>query len=1277
MTGHRSMTRLARLAVAAVIGGCPAVVVGQHYHIRSYTETRGLPSYTVRSIVQTRDGTMWFGTRAGVVSYDGARWQVYQGQAGLPAGGALLTLDHEGTLWAVAHVAPLCAWRLVGGTWKKYSDMAGGEGDVRVLAVQHLPQHVPGTLLARTDAGRLYVLEGKTWHAVDFESTISSPIRAVVRLREDVFIVTSRQVLRWHGRAIPPEVILEVASNELLGAAEDAVASKLWLIGRHGIGHISNGEFEIVQPFEVRVPGVQLDFSALCTLNGRLYFGESSRLYMWLPGEPVRTLGMNNGLVSDGTLSLFEDREGVVWIGSYRGLSKLINHRFTSYDQRSGLLTDEVSVVYQRRAGQMVVGGPTGLTYMSDPPAPQRLADHPEHGRVMDIAEDDSGALWVALNWRGLARIDLHRDVEWFGPGNGLPDVVTSVAIHEGRVWVGTGAGLFVQEDTNRFSRLTGIPAVYVRRAVVDPSGGVYVTTGAEGVFHVREQKVTHFAHSSNPDANNTYAVCVDPRGTIWVGTRAGLFKLSDHGIVAVGSDDPTIDRPTYSLVMDARERLWCGTDRGVRVWDGEVLRAFSVEDGLIGAECNRAAAVCARDGTVWIGTERGLSVFDPRQDSQPASPPLVDIIGVDAGGQHFSMQENIEIEHDHNALTFDIRAVSFVDERAVRIRTKLEGLEHAWGAYAPLPARLVQFPYLPPGSYRLHAQALSVEGLSSAVSTSPWIVIKQPFWRGSWFMAAVVLAGCVLVFSVGMVVSKRRQAARLEMLVTQRTADLQQSRAIATTEKERLSVTLASIHEGVASTDQAGAIVMWNEAAEHLTGTAATAASGRSLLDLLPFEVDGGAQWLSDVLQGAVASVMGTCDAYVNQQGHTLVIEFSAAPLRVGHAVQGAVVAFRDVTARRRRDQDLATSERLNSLGVLAGGVAHDFNNLLTVVIGSLSMIDRSTTLPQDVRGPLDDARSASERARSLSQRLLTFARGGAPLRQTTMLNELVRHRVASFDWTDVRCSIDLPDDLWPVDIDPAQIAQVVNNLLLNACQAMPDGGEVRISGRNLETGPPLLRPGRYVSVRVADDGPGIPPSDIDRIFDPFYTTGAGHSGLGLSVAYSIAERHDGLLTVDAPSGSGATFEIILPASRSSITTPATEQSVETVARGTRLLLMDDHPAVRQVVSATLISLGFEVESAADGREAVEMYRRAYESDAPFAAVILDLTVRGGMGGDEATALLREIDPDVRAIAASGYAEDPIMANVTAYGFCDRLVKPFGAPELSEVLGRVLRPDR
>lgn len=382
------------------------------------------------------------------------------------------------------------------------------------------------------------------------------------------------------------------------------------------------------------------------------------------------------------------------------------------------------------------------------------------------------------------------------------------------------------------------------------------------------------------------------------------------------------------------------------------------------------------------------------------------------------------------------------------------------------------------------------------------------------------------------------------------------------------------------------------------------------------------------------------------------------------------------DITARRRLEQELMRSSKLEAVGILAGGIAHDFNNILTVVLGNVTLAEMDTAADASVHRMLRDAKRATLRARDLTQQLLTFAKGGDPVRAAVALPELLRESAEfAMHGSKSRCEFDLDPDLWPANADKGQMGQVVQNLVINAVQAMPQGGLVTIRAGNCSlpaAAVGALPAGDYVKISVRDTGTGISPEHLGKIFDPYFTTKQQGSGLGLATVYSIARKHQGHIEVESRLGEGTTFHLWLPAAAHVEKTVAPVPEPPAALR-VKVLFMDDEEPIREMAQMFLRRLGSDVVCAADGAAAVHAYRAAMQVGHPFDVVVMDLTVPGGMGGRDAMEQLLKLDPKVRAIVSSGYSRDPVLGSYRRHGFCGILPKPYGLDQLRKAIADVL----
>jgi len=487
--------------------------------------------------------------------------------------------------------------------------------------------------------------------------------------------------------------------------------------------------------------------------------------------------------------------------------------------------------------------------------------------------------------------------------------------------------------------------------------------------------------------------------------------------------------------------------------------------------------------------------------------------------------------------------------------------------------------------------------------------------------------------------------------------------------------------------------VIFWNRALEKLTGIRSEEAIGSvrpwqnrgmdsrpSMAEML---LDGTPERIFELCKGVCSKSRLIPDSYevteffpaLGKEGRWVFM--TAVTIRdfKGSAI-AAMQTMEDVTERKMMEEELLKGQKLESLALLAGGIAHDYNNLLTSIMGNISLAKLLTKPGEKLYDRLDAAEQSSFRARNLTKRLITFARGGAPVRKVIALDRVVRESAElSMSGSKNRCVFNMQEDLWAAEADEGQISQVISNMVINADQSMMDYGTITIRCGNYEHTEsehlPLKR-GRYVRIDIEDQGAGIPEECLGKIFDPYYTTRESGKGLGLTLAYSIIMKHDGYIGVRSMPGAGSIFSIYIPAA-ASLETLQQEGQPPAVVGGGKVLIMDDEEVVRMVLGEMLKHLGYQVDFSVNGNEAINLYDAAARSGKRFDLVIMDLTIPGGMGGKEAVKQLKGLYPDARVIVSSGYSNDPVMSNYREYGFSGVVLKPYQVAELAGTLQEVL----
>ena len=485
--------------------------------------------------------------------------------------------------------------------------------------------------------------------------------------------------------------------------------------------------------------------------------------------------------------------------------------------------------------------------------------------------------------------------------------------------------------------------------------------------------------------------------------------------------------------------------------------------------------------------------------------------------------------------------------------------------------------------------------------------------------------------------------------------------------EKEYLSATLTSIGDGVISYDTGGNIFLINRIAEELTGVKASDAIGKNIREILRLSDETSKELLFETL-GTVSdkynfSNIGVPFKLYDSENNERIVELNSSVIKLHEKPIGIVLALRDITIKSRIDNELIKMSKLESIGILAGGIAHDFNNLLTGISANVSLLNNTCDVPSGISDSLIDIGKAVERATGLTKQLLTFAKGGTPVMKPYPVEELVKESIKFIvKDNEIKTELEIDPDLPTALIDPNQISQAINNLLINAIQAMPAGGILSILVKKAGSLPPEipLKSGKFIFIKISDTGCGIPRKNLNKIFDPFFSTKSTGTGFGLTSTYSIIKKHRGYIRVDSKENEGTTFEIYIRTSGEKPDEIETGIKPIKAAHGGSVLIMDDEEYILEVLVKMLKYHGFSVTTAKTGEEAVAIYKENLAAGSPFDYVILDLTVFNGMGGKETVGILRDIDPNVKAIVSSGYSDNPVLANYRDYGFSGILSKPY-----------------
>ncbi len=498
--------------------------------------------------------------------------------------------------------------------------------------------------------------------------------------------------------------------------------------------------------------------------------------------------------------------------------------------------------------------------------------------------------------------------------------------------------------------------------------------------------------------------------------------------------------------------------------------------------------------------------------------------------------------------------------------------------------------------------------------------------------------------------------------------------------EKEKFKITLESIGDAVIVTDNNCNITLINKVASNLTEFSEKEAIGKNIQEVFRVIDERDSREIESpvelVIKYKKVINLSNHAILVTKNNKKINIEDSAAPIFNSEGeLEGIVLVFRDVTEKKKIEKEIQKVEKLETIGQLAAGIAHDFNNILTGVYGNISLAKLFLTNKEKLEKTLDKAEQSIERAKGLTSQLLTFAKGGAPVKEISSIESIIKESVEfALIGSNIKVTYNFSENIYRVNVDSVQISQVFNNLTLNAKDAMKEGGEIIITIENVELSEKysqILPAGKYVKIIFKDSGSGIDKDILPNIFNPFFTTKEKGSGLGLSTSYSIIQKHDGHIEVFSEKGRGTTFTIYLPAVEKDEGKEEIEEKNKdkTFSKELNILIMDDSEEILESAKELFNYLGCHVDTAVNGEEAIEKYKNIINIGKQYDLVIMDLTVKGGMGGKETIEKLLNIDEKVVAIVSSGYSDDPVMANFSDYGFKYALSKPYTLNEIKKMI--------
>jgi PAS domain S-box-containing protein len=1116
----------------------------QQFFVKSYTIEDGLPTRNISDACQDNEGIMWFATNFGISKYDGFRFTNYDAKSGLPNQTyRKIKVDEKGILWVMPDLKLDTIVYLKDNKWVKIVPPAKEARNYLMNSFDVIYRNNKPVICMGSFDG-YYIFENDAWtHFTISDDESLNYVYTVVANGQKFYLSTK------NGLCVVDNGKTDCSLNNLLKPyGTDIIAisfenrntpdEKMWVLNEKWLGYIEHNHFRMVtNKFQLPHPSIFYYSYVNCDKKGNVFFGNIwAKYYISNTSDIPVPLMFDNGFSSHGATSVFIDREQNIWITDTRGINKINNLKVINYFKKNGMLEDEVTAIAEMNDGRIVLGHNNGLSIFNNNTF--KIIEFPDlklnTRRVSDMIKDKDGNIWFVSISRGLGKLQPGGNITWYSSDK-FP--VTTV-VHQdktGRIWVGADTKLLYLKN-GKLTEYLPYNNKYntIRKIFSADKGGIYIT-GSSGLWYIHDDKVEKIPSLPDKKANNVFAYFKSRSGVEFVGTINGLYVIENGKIVKYKNKGVEINNPIFFIFQDTDNNFWIGTNTGVYKWDGDSnIEVYNIYNGLAGWETNRAAGIADSKGRVWIGTDRGLTCFEPGYNKNIISIPDIKLLYTeDSRGIQHPLTKKSTIKYDDNTLIFHFRGISFINEDLIQYKYKLDGFDQTWQEINQSMLDNIKYIGLKPGKYTFCVMAKNFSGTWSNVSRSETIRIKSPFYFTWWFLLSALIMLSGIIYGIIRFNVQKSHNTGLEKEIIER----KRIEQALIESKQKYMDLVELLPETIYEADFSGKLVYMNDTGFRLFGYQHTDLKTDILINqLVAHESQDDIHMHMEVVYEFKKSDRAIMTG-ITKDGTTFPLSIHTVPVINNNRCIGTRGIIINLTEQKRfEDQLQKNAEDLqalnNSKDKFFSIIAHDLRSPFTTFLGFTEILDEEIdTLPkEELHSIVTYMRTSALNLYQLLENLLEWSLLHREITkfepQATLLFPLVQNCLDTISDSAKQKGIDVKieiSEFLKVVADIHMLQTIIRNLLSNAVKFTPRGGYVQVSANTDEE--------QFVTIAVKDTGIGISADMLNKIFlidtnnKTKGTEGEVSTGLGLILCKEFVEKHGGKIWVESEEGKGSTF--------------------------------------------------------------------------------------------------------------------------------------------------------